>query len=190
MTVARTSPDHPNKRLRPQTKSKKLTLFPKKMKTYKLIAVLAALLATSLAARAEVRFLGEGHTDLAPDYNATTGAWDFHVGSDTLGVEFSTDEVVLKVKASAQSTVPTNAKFAFLGSAGSTVWILPQEQNEKLLYLGYGGGGIPDGVFANNQVTIVLKSVTGPGNFFSYRVDSFGNPQVLFNSPDGISASD
>src|SRR5438128_1674918 len=104
MIVAKTSPDRPNKRLRPKTKSKTFSLFPVKMKTKtcKLTAFLAALLANSLAVHAAVRFLGEGHTDLAPDYDAGTGAWDFHVGSDTLGTEFPTNEVVLKVKGAAQ----------------------------------------------------------------------------------------
>ena len=37
---------------------------------------------------------------------------------------------------------------------------------------------------------LLLKSVSGPGNFFSYYVDSFLNPQVLFNSADGISTND
>lgn len=160
------------------------------MKDCKLLFASAVLLANLLNARAEVRFLGRGHTDLAIDYDAATDAWDFHVGSDTFGEEFAADEVVLKVKPAAQSTVPANPKFAFLGAAGATIWILPQEQREELLYLGYGGDGIPDGVFVGNQVTVALKSVSGPGGFFSYRVDGFGNPQVLFNSADGISASD
>jgi surface-anchored protein len=149
---------------------------------------LAALLTSLLVAKAEVRFLAHGHTDLAIDYDATTNAWNFHVGSDTLGAEFAPDEVVLKVKPSAETTVAP--ALAFLGPAGSPVWILPQAQNEELLYLGYGGDGIPDGVFVDNQVKVTLKSVTGPGNFFSYALDSFGTPQVFFNSADGISTND
>ena len=161
-----------------------------KMKNCRMTAVLATLLATSFLASAEVRFLGHGHTDLALDYDAATDSWDFHVGSDTLGAEFGTDEVVLKVKPAAQTTVPSDPRFAFLGQPGAPVWILPQAQNEELFYLGYGGDGIPEGVFAGNEVTVTLKSVTGPGNFFSYRVDSFGTPVVLFNSADGISSND
>ncbi len=154
------------------------------------ILFLAALVFDASRSDAEVRYLAHGHTDLALDYTAETDTWNFHVGSDTLGVEFAPDEVVLKIKEIAASTVPDSAGFDFLGPAGSQVWILPQEQNEELLYLGYGGDGIPDGVFVGNQVTVRLKSVTGPGDFFSYRVDGLGNPQVLFNSRDGISDAD
>lgn len=156
----------------------------------KLTVVLAGLLATSLAAEAEVRFLAHGHTDLAINYDATTNAWDFHVGSDTLGVEFAPGDVVLKVKPAAESAVPTDSNFAFLGTAGAPVWILPKVQNEELLYLGYGGDGIPTNVFVGDQVKVALQKVTGPGNFFSYDFDRFGAPQVLFNSADGFSTND
>jgi surface-anchored protein len=152
--------------------------------------VIAALLLSLTRMQAEVRFLGHGHTDLAVDYDASTSQWNFHVGSDALGAEFAPDEVVLKVKPAARTTVPANPTFAFLGTSGSPVWILPQAEKEPLLYLGYGGEGIPDGVFVGNQVKVTLKSVTGPGSFFSYLVNGLGNPQVLFNSADGISAND
>lgn len=142
------------------------------------------------AIQADIRYLGRGHTDLALNYDAASNVWDIHVGSDLTGAEFAPDEVILKVKPVAQTTVPTSPNFAFLGTAGSPVWILPQAQNENLLYLGYGGDGIPDGVFNGNQVQVTLKSVTGPGDFFSYRVDGFGNPQVLFNTRDGIGTAD
>ncbi|MEO8426589.1 MAG: choice-of-anchor M domain-containing protein [Verrucomicrobiota bacterium] len=57
-------------------------------------------------------------------------------------------------------------------------------------YLGYGGDGIPDAVFVGNQVQVALKSVTGPGNFFSYGADTFGNPIVDFDRLDGVSTND
>jgi surface-anchored protein len=165
-------------------------MFKPLTKTFRLAAGLVALAANLLVAHGEVRFLAHGHTDLALDYDDAIDAWNFHVGSDTTGAEFGPDDVILRVKPAALSTIPSDPKFAFLGTAGSPIWILPQAQNEDLLYLGYGGDGIPLGIFANDQVTVALKSVTGPGNFFSYRVDGFGSPQVLFNSADGISSAD
>jgi surface-anchored protein len=152
------------------------------MKTYQLTASLAGLFASLHLAQADVRYLGHGHTDLAIGYDATTNAWSFHVGSDTLGTHFALDEVILKVKPGAQTTVPSDPKFAFLGMAGAPVWILPQAQNEELLYLGYNGDDVPVGILVSNQVQVILKSVTGPGNFFSYRVQGFGAPEVLFDS--------
>jgi surface-anchored protein len=134
--------------------------------------------------------LATGHTDLALDYSDTDGTWDFHVGSDTFGLEFAANEVFLEAKAAALTTIPTNANFSFLGHAGDPITILPQTQDEELLYLGYGGDGIPDGVFVGNQVKVTLKGVTGPGDFFSYKVDGFGTPTVYFNTRDGINSND
>ena len=59
-----------------------------------------------------------------------------------------------------------------------------------MLYLGYGGDGIPTNIFVSDQVNVTLKNVTGPGDFFSYDFDTFGNPKPLFNSRDGISTND
>jgi surface-anchored protein len=160
------------------------------IKPFRLATGLIALAANLLMAHGEVRFLAHGHTDLALDYDDTTSAWNFHVGSDTTGAEYPPDEVILRVKPAALTTIPPDTKFAFLGQANSAIWILPQAQNEDLLYLGYGAEGLPAGVFVGDQVNVALKSVTGPGNFFSYRVDGFGNPQVFFNSTDGISSAD
>src|SRR5262245_34281316 len=98
-----------------------------KIKTCVLTSVIALILLSSAATQGEVRYLGEGHTDLALDYDSETHAWNFHVGSDSLAKEFAPDEVVLKVKAGAQTNVPASAAFSFLGTPNSTVWILPQE---------------------------------------------------------------
>jgi surface-anchored protein len=160
------------------------------MKRYRTALVAAGLALHLATVYADVRYLGEGHTDLALDYSPSDKTWNVHVGSDSKGSEFTPDEVVLKVKPPAQTTVPADSKFAFLGTPGDTIWILPQAQNEDILYLGYGGDGIPSGVFIGDQVKVGLVSVTGPGDFFSYRVDGFGNPQVLFNTKDGISTND
>src|SRR5439155_14529658 len=107
------------------------------------------------------KILDTGHTDLAIEYSADAGAWDVHVGSDALDESYDADDVILQVKGEAKTTIPSDSKYAFLGNAGDPIWILPQAQNEEILYLGYGGDGIPDGVFVGNQVTVALKSVTG-----------------------------
>lgn len=143
-----------------------------------------------LCARAQSNVLSVGHTDLALDYNSTNNVWDLHVGSDTFDTEYAASNVALHVAALARTPIPADPKFSFLGRAGTIVWVLPQTQNEELLYLGYGGDGIPAGVFTGDAVTVTLKSVEGPGDFFSYKTDTFGNPVVYFNTRDGITAAD
>lgn len=162
-----------------------------RMLGWEILATLCACLAVLPPTRsAELPFLDRGHTDIALDYSPDTGTWDVHVGSDATGEEFPADKVLLRVNGIARTTIPSGAKFAFLGTAGDPMWLLPQTENEGLLFLGYGGDGIPDDVFVDNQVKVLLKSVEGPGDLLSYRVDGFGTPQILFNTRDGITDRD
>ena len=156
----------------------------------KFSVLVAVVLLYGTAAQAQTNVLSVGHTDLALDYASTKQTWDLHVHSDTFDQDFAADAVVLQVKGEAKTTVPSDPRFNFLGNAGDPIWILPQTQNEDLLYLGYGGDGIPAGVFVGDRVTVTLKSLSGPGDFFSYRVDGFGNPTVLFNTRDGVDTND
>jgi surface-anchored protein len=139
---------------------------------------------------AGAKVLDMGHTDLAINYSTEEGVWDVHVGSDLLEETYDADDVILQVNGEAKTTVPASAQFSFLGAPGDPVWILTQAENEKLLYLGYGGDGIPDGVFAGDQVKVLLRNASGPGDFFSYTVDGLGNPVVDFNTRDGITTAD
>ena len=90
----------------------------------------------------------------------------------------------------ALNTVPAGAQWSFLGSAGSSVWILPQTHDHDLLFLGLGTEELAAGIFTGDQVTLSLRGVSGPGNFAVYQTDMFGNPNVFMNSGDGITAGD
>jgi surface-anchored protein len=143
---------------------------------------------SGVAAHAQTNVLSVGHTDIAVNYE--NNAWDLHIGYDVTGEEFPARDVLLRVNPLAQTTVPNNASFSFLGTAGSPIWILPQVEDPNLLFLGYGADGIPDGAFMGNQVQMTLRGITGPGSFASYELDAFGNPVVFMNSRDGISVGD
>jgi surface-anchored protein len=93
---------------------------------------------------------------------------------------------LLVVKSEAHGTVPAGAQWSFLGTAGSEVWTLPSVQNPNLLFLGFGAEEVTPGMFVNDQFTIALKGVSGPGTLAIYDLDSFGNPVVWMNSRDGV----
>jgi surface-anchored protein len=148
---------------------------------------LAALLTTGLASQAQTT-LWEGHADVGVNYE--DNAWDLHVHHHDLG-EFEPGEVILGVDiVAASSLVPAGPEWSFLGTAGSSVWILPQAEDHDLLFLGLGTEELAGGIFTGDQVTLSLKGVSGPGNFVVYQTDMFGNPNVLMNSGDGITAGD
>jgi surface-anchored protein len=79
------------------------------------------------------------------------------------------------------------------------VWILPQTQEDHepghngpddLLFLGLSAEEQPSGLFLNDQLTLSLAAVSGPGEFAVYVVDAFGTPHVRMNSAGGITPED
>ncbi len=132
--------------------------------------------------------LSRGHTDIGLAFE--DGGWDLHVHSGDLDEEFEPGAALLTLPPLTQTTVPTNASYAFLGAPGSATWILPSTENPKLLFLGFGAEEIESGVFASNLVTMKLKAVDGPGAFSVFSIDGFGVPVVHMNSGDGISTND
>jgi surface-anchored protein len=134
--------------------------------------------------------LTEGHTDVGIAYE--DNAWNLHIGQHEANppAEYAPNEAILQVGAPAQTTVPANPVFSFLGAPGSTVYVLPQVANPSLLFLGFGTEELPSGLFRNDQVTLSLRAVSGPGEFSVYDVGTFGTPNVFMNSGDGITSTD
>lgn len=151
---------------------------------------LAALLTTGLTTQAQTP-LYTGHTDVGVDYDEDVNEWNLHVHYEVTDTEYSPpSEALLYVNNAAHTSLNADPVWSFLGSPGSSVWILPKVQNPDLLFLGFGAEEIADGTFVGNQFTMALTGVTGPGNFVVYDTDAFGNPIVWMNSGDGISGAD
>jgi surface-anchored protein len=150
--------------------------------------IAAGVLALAGAARAGLPVLTSGHADVG--LNFEDGTWDLHVHAEDQEVEFAPDQVILEVPMVAARPGPTNAVFRFLGEAGAPIWMLPAVENHDLLFLGLGTEEMASGLFSNDTVKLTLKSVSGPGDFFLYTLDMFGNPVVSMNSRDGIDSSD
>ena len=136
--------------------------------------------------------LDKGHVDLASlveDGHLQTRVKDdtvhpgpvFHVPSD----------VVFHVSPDARRSVPSGSAFSFLGTAGAPVWLLPETQDEQLLWPGWSTELIPDQATAAG-VRWSLTDLTGPGEFALFASDpvSLGAVRVLFNSRDGITSAD
>lgn len=148
-----------------------------------------ALLGTAVPAHARTTpvVLSAGHVDVA-DVAYEAGALEIGVHDETVepGVEREVDDVVFLVKRAARSTVPGDPAFGFLGAAGAPVWILPEIQNEELLWPGLAAEELEAGVFAGDTVSLRVEGVTGPGRVAVFTEDAVGTPQVLVNSGDGL----
>ena len=132
--------------------------------------------------------LDEGHVD-GPGFEYDAGELELHIHDEETDTEYAPECAILKAKNEAETTVPSNPAFAFLGTPGDPVWVLPQVEDPDLLFLGYATEEIANGTFDNDEITWELVDVDGPGAFIVYSVDGFGTPTVLFNSNDPLPQS-
>lgn len=147
----------------------------------------SAVVTFSFEIRAPVQF-DEGEIDFEIVY--ADGEWETVLLDEAAGREFETDEAWLVAKPAAKQLVPADPAFAFLGTAGSPVHILPQEETAGLLFLGIAGDEIAPGLFNGETVQLQLVSANGPGEFALYEVDAFGAPTVFMNTRGGLSSAD
>lgn len=150
--------------------------------------VAAALAVSTVPAGATpVVVLSQGHVD-AVDVHYEDGELELHVHDETVdpGVERDPADVVLRVLPGAETTVPADPAYRFLGRAGAPVWILPEAENPDLLWPGLSTEEIGPGVFAGDAVTLKLWRVRGPDALSMFTTDAFGTPTVLANSGDGV----
>lgn len=119
------------------------------------------------------------------------------------------ERALIEAEENASTELPDDERYAFLGAAGEYVWILPEASDvgvitpgistEPRAQTGWSGDGvepeflvkgIPSSTFSNNRVALTLASFSGPGDFFLYRTDGFGNPLIAMRTDDGLSAGD
>lgn len=75
-------------------------------------------------------------------------------------------------------------EYAFLGPAGSTVWVLPEVQLQAVVWPGWDLAGVPSGAYDDDQLTLRLDSVSGPGRFVGYHSDFV--PAIVFDLEQGL----
>lgn len=150
--------------------------------------VTAALLGMAAPAQAgSLVVLSEGHVDVV-DVAFEDGEFEIAVHDETVepGVERDPAEVLFVVKSESAATVPNDSRYAFLGTPGATVYILPEVENEDLLFPGLATEELEPGVFAGDEINIRFKKVIGPNGVSLFTTDPAGNPTVLVDSEDGL----
>ncbi|MFJ6677155.1 choice-of-anchor M domain-containing protein [Actinosynnema sp. NPDC091369] len=94
-------------------------------------------------------------------------------------------DVEFRVTAAARTALPAQPALSFLGGAGDQVFLLPQTQNADLLWTGWNTEELRPAE-VSGPVTWTLTAVDGPGAFGLFTTGSFGAPEVVFNSADGL----
>ncbi|MDG4772887.1 choice-of-anchor M domain-containing protein [Solwaraspora sp. WMMD792] len=157
-------------------------------------AMIAALVVSAAPAQAHGAglpvVLSAGHVDVI-EVEYEDGEMELGVHDDTVepGEHRHHDDVIFVVKPEAKTTVPSDSAFAFLGTAGAPVWILPQVENEDLLFAGIATEELEAGVFEGDTVDLTVQqliSAPSSAKMAIYTEDLFGQPTVLANSRDGL----
>jgi surface-anchored protein len=153
-----------------------------------LLAALAGLVAVPAAAHAERVVLSVGHTD-ALDVEYADGAFDVKVKDDTVepSVRREPDDVIFHGGPEAEVVVPDGLppEYAFLGTPGDTVWLLPEVQDPEVVWPGWETR-LPTGLFADERVRFHLLEVDGPGRLQLFATDVALLPIMFFDSADGL----
>ncbi|MFU8849510.1 choice-of-anchor M domain-containing protein [Micromonospora sp. SL1-18] len=150
-------------------------------------AMTAGVLAWAAPAQASTVVLSQGHVD-AVDVAFKNGALKISVHDETIypDVERNPADVVFVVKPAAAMTVPDDPRYGFLGPPGATVHILPEVQDENLLWPGLATEEVAAGTFGGDSVQIRVTRVIGPDGFSLFTTDPVGAPNVLVDSEDGL----
>lgn len=137
--------------------------------------------ATAQSAGAPV-VISEGHVDMGP--RIIDGVWRIQLKDDTTVPAVWRDlaDVVLHAVEASRSKVPAGSQFEFLGPAGSDLWLLPQAQQQGIVWPGWNTQDPSVTSVATGPVTWRLLAVDGPGSFALFLTGSFGAPEVIFDS--------
>jgi putative ABC transporter-associated repeat protein len=126
--------------------------------------------------------IANGHVDLGPRF--VNGTWHMQVRDDTVqpAVWRNLPDLVLHAVDAATVTLPPDPAFAFLGQAGAKLWVLPQTQQQGILWPGWNTQDPSVVGKINREATWRLHKIDGPGHFALFLTGNFGAPQVLFDS--------
>lgn len=99
------------------------------------------------------------------------------------GVPLDPDLTIFNVEEATRMAIPDLPSFAFLGGAGSDVWLAPETNPEgAVLWPGFNTEDVEAGAVDGDQVTLRLEAVNGPGALHIFQSDVFGQPIRRFSS--------
>jgi surface-anchored protein len=148
------------------------------------ISVLCVALLAAASVSAACPKMTNEHSDFLLSYSVENGL-ELHFRDTDRGRLYKEDEVILILPEAARRILPAGTPF---GDEGAPFWLLPQNQDPTLLYLGLASDGVPVELISG-PLHLRLRSVSGPGHFFAWQAGTQGL-NVRMNSSDGISAED
>jgi putative ABC transporter-associated repeat protein len=127
--------------------------------------------------------LSKGHVDIGPRF--VDGEWTLMVHDDSVdpSVWRHLDETVFQVSDKAVLKVPEDPAYSFIGTPGTSVYVVPQVQNPDVAWVGWNTQEPEVMETIDAGVTLTLTGVDGPGELFVYlQAGNFGDADVLWDS--------
>jgi putative ABC transporter-associated repeat protein len=126
--------------------------------------------------------IAEGHVDLGPRF--VDGKWTIQLRDDTGDpvVWRPLENVVVQANDAAVVPVPSDPSYAFLGTPGAKVWVIPQVQQAGVVWPGWNTQDPEVATRVDREVTWKLNGVDGPGAFTLFLSSDFGKPAPVFDS--------
>jgi putative ABC transporter-associated repeat protein len=149
----------------------------------KLLALVLLLVVPLTPAPADQQVVvSNGHVDLGPRF--VDGKWTVQLKDDTAdpAVWRPLENVVLQATGKAQLQVPADPAYAFLGTPGQKLWVIPQVQQDGVIWPGWNTQDPEVARRVDREVTWSLEGVRGPGTFTLFLNSDFGKPQPVFDS--------
>ncbi|MCR1783471.1 TIGR03773 family transporter-associated surface protein [Nocardioides carbamazepini] len=131
--------------------------------------------------------VGDGHFDFGSVIEGTT--MQARVKDDRTQPPSWVEPESLRfaIGGSAQQEVPAGAAYAFLGSPGARIWLIPQTQASGVPWLGWNTQHETVRQQVRGPVRYRLDGVSGPGKLAVYLTDSFGGVgQKMFGNVSGF----
>ncbi|WP_158564032.1 TIGR03773 family transporter-associated surface protein [Jiangella anatolica] len=129
------------------------------------------------------------HVDLlAPSYESGRMSLRAKVGSAADHTYYDPADVLVNVVPAAASTVPSGDNYAFLGTAGAPLWLIPETQNPEVVWAGWSTEDLAAGTFAGDAVDMRLVSAEGPGTVEVFQTTGFGDIARIFSSEESLPA--
>lgn len=130
--------------------------------------------------------LGEGHVDaLAP--RVVDGRFQIQIKDSTQAGKVSwrrPSDVVFQVRPAARFPLPANDKLSFAGKPGDLVYLIPQVQQDGVIWAGWSTEALTPQQIAG-PVTYTLTSVDGPAPVAIFTTGTFGDEKLLLGNAPG-----
>ncbi|MDO8183963.1 choice-of-anchor M domain-containing protein [Conexibacter sp. JD483] len=134
------------------------------------------------------KVIATGHVDVGPRF--VDGRWTLMIHDDEAkskpggrSVWRHAEQTVLRVGDVAIQTVPDDPAYAFLHAAGRQVYVVPQTQDLKVVWVGWNTQDPDVMERIDRGVRLTLTDVEGPGELVVFlQSGDFAEPQVLWDS--------